>query len=199
MKEDDPQSVLLMPLLEGTDGKIKMSKSYPDHCINLTDQPADMFGKFMSIPDSLITRYMELVTTATPEIIERTNAQMAANQVNPRNVKADLARWVVGQFYSADDAKAAEEAFNKQFRDSEIPDDIPEVSVSAEDVFHLPTFMANHQLAPSKSEARRLIIGGGVKLNGHKIEDVDYELSGKTHQSSILQVGKRRFIRVNFT
>lgn len=194
----DPQSVLLMPLLEGTDGKVKMSKSYPEHCINLTDPPAVMFGKLMSISDNLIVPYTKLLTTCSPEVIQQLKRQLETHSANPRDIKAELGKWIVAEYYSREDAGAAEDAFIKQFKHNEIPEDIPEVSLSADQHFHLPTLMAEQQLAPSKSEARRLIVGGGVKLDGQKIADTDYEFAGKPQQSMVLQVGRRRFLRLNF-
>jgi tyrosyl-tRNA synthetase len=197
-KQGDPQSVLLMPIIEGTDGKIKMSKSYPDHCINLTDNPQTMFGKLMSIPDNLIIPYMEHLTACNPEMIKSIKFQLDTGSVNPRDVKAEMAKWIISEYYTREDAVAAEEAFIRQFQKNEIPEDIAEVTVQADHFFHLPTLMAEQQLAPSKSEARRLIIGGGVKLNGQKIADVDHEFSGKAGQDIVLQVGKKRFVRLKF-
>lgn len=194
----DPQCVLLMPIIEGTDGKMKMSKSNPEHCINLTDPPQEMFGKLMSIPDRLIIPYMELLTNCNPDIIRQVKVQLESGIVNPRNVKAEMAKWIVGEYYSRDDALAAEEAFVKQFRNREIPTDIPMLTLTADLHYHLPTLMAEHQLASSKSEARRLIQGGGVKLDEHRIIDIDHEFSGKPQQEIVLQVGRRRFLKLVF-
>ncbi len=195
---ENPQSVLLMPIIEGTDGKIKMSKSYPDHCINLTDPPSEMFGKLMSIPDSLIVRYLQLLTSCPPDMGEKVQFQMDSGQVNPRDIKSELARWVVTEYYSSDEALAAKEAFARQFQKNEIPEDIPIQTLQALQHFHLPTIMAEFGLASSKSEARRLIQGGGVKLNSQKVEDMDYEFSGQLNQEFILQVGRRRFLKLVF-
>jgi tyrosyl-tRNA synthetase len=194
----DPQSVLLMPIIEGTDGKVKMSKSYPEHCINLTDPPPQMFGKLMSIPDSLIVPYMQLLTTANPEMIGQLQAQLESGVVNPRDMKVELAKWIIGEYYSRDEAMQAEEAFVRQFQKNEIPEDIPEVRLVPNQHYHLPTVMTEHSLAPSKSEARRLVQGGGVKLNGQKIADPDHEFMGQAAQNWVLQVGKRRFLRLIF-
>ncbi len=194
----DPQSVLLMPIIEGTDGKVKMSKSYPEHCINLTDPPSEMYGKLMSIPDSLIISYIELLTSCTPELVTQLRGQLESGAANPRDIKSELAKLIISEYYSRDDANAAEEAFVKQFKRNEIPDNIPEAVLKGDEHYHLPTVMVEHQLAPSKSEARRLIQGGGVKLNSVKIEDMDYEFSGKSQQSMVLQVGRRRFLKLIF-
>lgn len=197
-KQGEPQSVLLMPLIEGTDGKVKMSKSYPEHCINLTDSPEEMFGKLMSIPDTLITPYLELLTSCSADMVEQLKFQMQTGAVNPRDVKVELAKWIISDYYSREDATTAEEAFIRQFQKHEVPQDIPEVTVESEQFLHLPSVMHQYDMVPSKSEARRLIVGGGVKLNGQKITDVDYEFSGKAGQEMVLQVGKRRFLRLKF-
>ncbi len=194
----NPQSVLLMPLIEGTDGKVKMSKSYPEHCINLTDSPQEMFGKLMSIPDTLIIPYLEYLTSCSPDIISQIKFKLNTGSSNPRDIKAELAKWIVGEYYSKEDATGAEEAFIRQFKKNEIPEDIPELVLQSNQHYHLPTLMAEQQMASSKSEARRLIQGEGVKLDNQKISDTDYEFQGKPQQDMILQVGRRRFLRLRF-
>jgi tyrosyl-tRNA synthetase len=194
----NPQSVLLLPLIEGTDGKIKMSKSYPDHCVNLTDLPQEMFGKIMSIPDHLILRYAELLTTIMANSLNQLKTQIETGAVNPRDIKAELAKWIIGEYYSREDAVAAEEAFVKQFKHNEVPEDIEEALLNGDQHYHLPTLIAEHKLAPSKTEARRLILGGGVKLNRQKVSDADYEFSGRAGQEMVLQVGRRRFVKLIF-
>lgn len=195
---NNPQSVLLMPLIEGTDGKIKMSKTYPDHCINLTDSPSDMFGKIMSIPDTLIVRYAQLLTNYPPSVIDQLTYHLDNHSVNPRDVKIELAKWLIGEYHSFEAAAEAEAAFVRQFKNNEIPDDIPEVHLVVGQSYHLPTLMADHNLAPSKAEARRLIHGGGVKLEGNKISDPEAEITASQPGSLVLQVGKRRFLRLDF-
>ncbi len=194
----DPQSVLLLPLIEGTDGKVKMSKTYPDHCINLTDPPKIMFGKLMSIPDALILRYLELLTACSEELLIQMKVGMEIGEINPRDVKAELAKWLVTEYYSRDESNAAAEAFRKQFQEQEIPKDIPEACLQADLHYHLPTVMVEHEMAPSKAEARRLIQGGGVRLDSQKIQDTDFEFNGKARQEMILQVGRRRFLKLVF-
>lgn len=201
--KEEPQLVLLLPLLEGTDGKIKMSKSYPDHCINLTDTPEMMFGKMMSLPDEMIARYETLLTPMSKEQIEDQVRRFALppeqGGINPRDAKALLGKWIVGQYYGQDAADSAEAAFISQFTRKEIPDDIPEITLAANTDHHVPTLLTEHALTPSKGEARRLIQGGGVKLNGEeKLTDPDAQLNYPPAMELVLQVGKRKFIKIHF-
>lgn len=203
-----PQMVLLMPLLEGTDGKIKMSKSYPEHCINLTDRPEEMFGKLMSVPDEMITRYEGLLTKISQKELDEKTAKLgkpvSEGGLNPRDAKATLAKWIVAQYYTEAEADAAEQHFINLFRNKQLPDDMPEITLAAGTEHHLPTLIVEHQLAPSKGEARRLVQGGGVRLiegeavEGSKVTDPDFQLTGTAGQTLVLQVGKRKFIRIHF-
>lgn len=194
----DAQMVLLMPLLEGTDGKVKMSKSYPDHCINLTDSAEDMYGKLMSIPDEMIARYELLLNLLSEEQLQEQEQQMQGGLINPRDVKMHLAKFLVSQYHDPEDAERGEQAFITKFQKRDIPEDIPEISLAANTSIGLTTLMIEQQLAPSKNEARRLIQGGGVKLDGEKVADLEAQLSYEAGQSLVLQVGKRKFLRLNF-
>lgn len=200
-----PQMVLLMPLLEGTDGKVKMSKSYPEHCINLTDTPEDMFGKLMSVPDEMIARYEELLTLIAPDVLKEKVDGMAQGRLNPRDVKAQMGKTVVAQYYDSAAAEAAEQHFINLFKKKELPTEMPEKSIPAGTEVHLPTLMVDEAMAPSKGEARRLIQGGGVRLyanaegEGVKVTDPDHMLKGEAGTALILQVGKRKFIRLIFS
>lgn len=194
------QMVLLMPLLEGTDGKIKMSKSYPEHCVNLTDAPADMYGKLMSIPDELIARYERLLGLLDETQIADQQSNFDAGVLNPRDVKGNLARYIVSIYYGLDAGEEAERQFINQFRNKEIPTDIPEVSLAADTAHGLIDVMVENQLAPSRNEARRLVQGGGVKLHRDgditKIEDVDATIQESAGTNLVLQAGKRKFLRL---
>lgn len=196
-RERDPQMVLLMPLLEGTDGKIKMSKSYPEHCINLTDTPEDMFGKLMSIPDPLLGRYELLLGLLNEAQLDEQTQQITSGQLNPRDVKVYMAKYLIGLYHGTDAAERAEQDFITRFQKRDIPQDIPDVSLAAGEPHLLTGLMVTHQLAPSRNEARRLIQGGGVKLNGDKIEDPEHTLSLSPGEQVVLQVGKRKFVRLN--
>jgi tyrosyl-tRNA synthetase len=195
----NPQMVLLLPLLEGTDGKVKMSKSYPEHCINFTDTAEDMFGKLMSIPDELILRYETLLSILPPDQLQQHAMLLedpAKHGINPRDIKAGMAKYIVAQYHDAQAAEASEEAFVNRFRNKELPADMPEATLEAGVSYNIIDLIAQHELAASKSEAKRLVQGGGVKLNGtDKLSDIDATLQLNAGESVILQVGKRKFIR----
>ena len=175
---------MLLPLLEGTDGVVKMSKSYPEHCISLTDSPQDMLGKIMSIPDSLILRYYLLLTDTEVKEIEG----------NPRDLKMKLAKTIVTEYYSAEEADKAEQEFINIFSKKGLPDEMEEYAVPEGTL--LVDFIADKGLAASKGEARRLIQGGGVKIEGEKVGDVNQKIDFQGRDSLVLQVGKRRFARL---
>jgi tyrosyl-tRNA synthetase len=195
----NPQMVLLLPLLEGTDGKIKMSKSYPEHCINFTDTAEDMFGKLMSIPDELILRYETLLSILPPDQLQQHAtilADPAKHGVNPRDIKAGMAKYIVAQFYDAQQAEASEVAFVNRFRNKEMPTEMPEATLVAGQTYAIIDLLAQFELANSKSDAKRLVQGGGVKINGtDKLSDVDATLQLNVGESVVLQAGKRKFIR----
>ncbi len=195
----NPQMVLLLPLLEGTDGKIKMSKSYPEHCINFTDAPEEMFGKLMSIPDDMILRYETLLSILPPEQLQQHAtilADPAKHGVNPRDIKAGMAKYIVAQFYDAQQAEASEVAFVNRFRNKELPTEMPEATLVAGQTYAIIDLLAQFELATSKSDAKRLVQGGGVKINGvEKISDPDATLVLSAGESVVLQAGKRKFIR----
>ena len=143
-----PQSVLTLPILEGLDGVQKMSKSLNNH-IGILDAPNDMFGKCMSIPDTLIIRYLSLLTNATAD--DLTNAQQRLDSgENPRNLKLELATAIVERFHSPSDAHAANENFINVFSNKAIPTDIPEVSIPPNTTLSIIPFLCDQQLAPSK-------------------------------------------------
>ena len=195
----NPQMVLLMPLLEGTDGKVKMSKSYPEHCINFTDTAEDMFGKLMSIPDDMILRYETLLSILPPDQLQQ-HAMLLEDPVkhgiNPRDIKAGMAKYIVAQYHDAQAAEASEQAFVNRFRNKEMPTEMPEATLEAGQSYNIVDLIAKYELAPSKSEAKRLLQGGGVKLNGtDKLSDLDATLTLDVGESLVLQVGKRKFIR----
>ena len=187
-----PQLVMLLPLLEGTDGVVKMSKTYPDHCISLTDSEVDMFGKLMSIPDHLISRYFSLLTDASKEELETIDKQIADGSVNPRDIKIRLAYTITAEYHGEDGAKRGQEAFINVCSNRGIPDDIQEVSgMNGKGVLDV---LVELGFVASKGEAKRLIQGGGVKIDGEKIADVGYTLN--FDDSVILQAGKRKFAKL---
>jgi tyrosyl-tRNA synthetase len=168
-----------------------MSKSY-GNSINFNDSPDDMFGKSMSIPDALIYRYFELATNV-PDL-DGVKAALDDSETNPRNLKVRLGQELVRSFYGEDAAREAYDRFTTMFVKKEIPDDIPEMSIGAGS-YMLADFIAEHQLATSKSEARRLIQGGGVSIDGEKVIDERASFSPST-DGVVLKVGKRKFLKV---
>lgn len=187
-----PQLVMLLPLLEGTDGVVKMSKTYPEHCISLTDSAKDMFGKLMSIPDNMITRYYSLLTDATKDELETYDKQIADGSINPRNIKMQLAHTITEEYHGKEGADKAQEEFINVVSNKGIPEDIEEVRV--EDGKNILDLLTELKFAASRGEAKRLIQGGGVKIDGEKIADMGYTFAIK--DSVILQAGKRKFAKL---
>lgn len=187
------QMAMTMPLLVGLDGQKKMSKT-SNNFIALTDEPSEMFGKTMSIPDELIPNYYLLAANASSEEAEQIEKQLKDAAVNPRDLKVELAKRIVAIYYSETDANAAEEGFIKQFKEHKIPDDIPEFKLDS--TITLADLMVQSKLCASKGEAKRLIAGGGVKLDGEKLDDFQEEISLNGSGEKVLQVGKRKFIKL---
>lgn len=185
-----PQDIVMVNLLVGLDGKEKMSKSL-DNYIGVTEDPNSMFGKVMSIPDSLIETYFTLCTDETPEKIQRYMLEMKKGK-NPRDVKALLAEKIVTIYHDEKKAKNAKEEFEKVFSKKELPTNIPEVKIEGN--YDLPLFLIEIGAASSNSEARRLIEQGGVRIDGAKITDPKSDIS--THRGMIVQVGKKKVLKV---
>ena len=185
-----PQNIVTVPLLEGLDGKKKMGKS-EDNYIAVADLPKDMYGKTMSIPDDLILRYFELVTDVSLEDIEEMAALMKKGE-NPRNLKMRLARELVTLYHDADAAIFAEEQFIKVFSDNKLPDDIPEMIFKEKSMLIVDLLFVS-ELVSSKSEARRLVQGGGVKVDSERVLGIELEVP-ISKKGVLIQVGKRRFL-----
>lgn len=187
-----PQMVFLLPLIEGTDGLVKMSKTYPEHCISLTDSAKDMFGKLMSIPDTLIVKYYTLLTDVPTEEINKIGQQLKDSSVNPRDIKMRLAFMVTEEYHGKDGAQHAQDEFINVVSNKGIPDDIEEVSgMNGKGILDV---LMELKFVQSKGEAKRLIQGGGVKLNGEKIADMAYVLDFE--EDVVLQAGKRKFAKL---
>lgn len=184
-----PQAVITAPLLVGLDGVQKMSKSL-DNYVGLTDEPADMFGKIMSIPDGLIGPYFELCTDVPQPQIDAVVANIASG-ANPRDTKASLAREIVRIYHGEKAAEAAEQAFNDQFRDKKMPTDIAEHKTKKGS--ELADVLLEAKLVASKSDYRRLVMQAGVRLNNTVISPEDEVV---LQDGDIVQVGKRRFIKL---
>lgn len=193
----EPQVGVCNPILIGTDGVEKMSKSLGNY-IGINETPEDMYGKVMSIPDELMLSYYELITTVSMEEIGRIKTGLENGSVHPRDAKRRLAREIVARFHGVSAASYAEEQFDLVFKQNSIPDDIPEFSISASDMtdgrIWIVKLMVLTGLASSNGEARRLIKQGGVKLDGTPVTDDNLEL--QISDSMVLQVGKRKFARV---
>ncbi len=189
-----PQVVLTMPLLVGLDGVQKMSKSL-DNYVGITDEPADMFGKLMSVSDELMWRYFELLSFRSTADLDALR-QRARDGMNPRDIKFLLAGELVARFHGDGAAAAAKDAFIKRFKHKEIPEDVEEVTVSAsQGRLGIANLLREARLVASNGEAFRLIEQGAVRIDGERIEDRGLEIAaGTTH---IYQVGKRRFARVS--
>jgi tyrosyl-tRNA synthetase len=186
----EPQCILTMPLLEGTDGVDKMSKSKGNY-IGITETPDSMFGKLMSISDTLMWRYFELLSFRSEDDIAALQ-QAIQDGANPRDTKVALAQEIVARFHSQKDAEEALARFEARFRDGAIPDDMPEVQVAGAPLGILKV-LREAGLVASGAEAQRNVEQGGVRVNGDRIEDKGLQLSAGTY---VVQVGKRKFARV---
>ncbi len=195
--KNDVQIGLFMPILEGTDGVKKMSKSLGNY-IGINEEPNEIYGKTMSIPDELIIRYYELTTDVHPDEIESMKQQLKEISVNPRDLKMKLAREVVALYHGQDAALKAEENFKSIFQKGAMPEDIEEAVINASDIIdgkiNAPKLLTLAKLAPSTSEARRLITQGSFKINEEKFDQVNVELA--INSGDIIQVGKRRFAKL---
>jgi tyrosyl-tRNA synthetase len=191
----EPQCCLTLPLLEGTDGVQKMSKSYGNY-IGLTDEPAEKFGKVMSIPDELMVKYLRLCTALSVEEVDVIEQELTSGVLHPNLAKRRLAREIVTLYDSADAALAAEVAFDRLFKDHQAPEDVPEYAVDPSDPMHLPALLKEVGLASSTSEARRLIDGGGMRIDGEPVSPGTYDIAWSAIDGAIMQAGKRRFARV---
>ncbi|HMS34072.1 MAG TPA: tyrosine--tRNA ligase [Ignavibacteria bacterium] len=188
----EQQVVITMPLIEGTDGYEKMSKSL-DNAIGITEEPKNIFGKTLSIPDALIYKYFELTTRTSKEELKQIRKGLENGEANPRDVKRRLGFELVKLYYDEDTANKTIEEFDKIFIKKEIPDDIPEINVS-EDSMKLTDLMTANNLAESKTAARKLIEQGAVSINGKKESDVNSVIS--IINGMVIKVGKRKFLKV---
>lgn len=185
------QIVMTMPIIEGTDGKLKMSKSYGNY-VAFNDPPQEMFGKLMSIPDALIVKYMRLLTDIPEEEIEKYKREMKEGRVNPRDVKLKLAHWITEFFYGKEQADLAQQEFIRVFSKKELPSEMEEVKVvSGESIVDL---LVRIGAASSRSEAKRLIFQGAIKLDGNKVSDIKFSIEPKGE--IVLRVGKRKFYKL---
>ncbi len=191
----EPQVALCMPLLEGTDGVRKMSKSYGNY-VGLTDAPDDMFGKVMSIPDEMIVRYYRLATKVPVAEVDAIEASLADGSGDPNRLKRRLARTIVDNYHGAGKGEEAEEAFNRVHRNREVPEDVAEFAADLSGEVYLAGLLQEVGFAKSAGEGRRLIDGGGVKLDGCAVPAKGYNVAGADLDGKVLQAGKNRFVRI---
>ncbi len=195
-RNQEPQVVLTMPLLEGLDGVNKMSKSLGNY-IGISESPDDIFGKILSISDELMFRYYELLSDLSMAEISRLKQDMEAGKIHPKAVKVQLARELVTRFHDVDAANAAERNFEQVFKKHELPQEIPEKEIQTDDsAVWLPRLLVQAKLVKSTSDGRRMITQNAVSVDGTKVTDINAEIPARG--SALLQVGKRRICRVLF-
>jgi len=191
MMGQKPQHVFFTPLLVGTDGKMKMSKSL-DNYISVDDIPNEMYGKVMSLPDELIMDYFELITDVPDKELAEFRQQMKTNSINPMELKKRLAYEIVTEFHNADAAQAAENHFGTVFQKRDLPDEIPEFKLKISNPMDITEILASANLVKSKGEAKRLVSQNAVEIDGEKISESMTLLK----EGSIIKVGKRRFLKI---
>jgi tyrosyl-tRNA synthetase len=194
-----PQIAVTMPILVGTDGTEKMSKSLGNY-IGVSEKPSEIFGKIMSIPDNIMIEYFRLLTRLSPEDIIDIKEDIKKGSTNPSVAKRKLSRMIIEYLYSSDDAEKAEEEFDLIFKRKEIPGDIEEFKLNKKilnnNKIWIVKLMVDAGMAKSNGEARRLISQGAVKINGEKVEDEDLELEISSLNEKVLQRGKRYFKKI---
>ncbi|MDS1004377.1 tyrosine--tRNA ligase [Clostridium sporogenes] len=187
--DQESQVAILMPLLEGTDGKDKMSKSLGNY-IGINEDANDIYGKVMSIPDEMIVKYYELATDIHPDEVAKIKARLEKENVNPRDIKMELAKEIVRLYHGEESAIKAEENFKNIFQQGNIPEEIDTLKVSLDEI-NIVDLIVNAKFATSKNEARRLVKQEAVKINGEKVDE-----ECKIKDEDILQVGKKKFIKI---
>lgn len=189
----EKQVALTLPLLEGLDGERKMSKSLGNY-IGIDEEPNEMFGKAMSIPDELMIKYYQLATDFPMEEIEKIERGLQDGSVHPRDAKMNLAAKFVEMYHGKEEAEAARTHFKTVFQQRALPTDIPERKWDGNETIWIVDLLVELGMLPSKSEARRMIQNGGVRINGEKVEDVQLQVEMK--EDFIIQVGKRKFLKI---
>jgi tyrosyl-tRNA synthetase len=192
----EPQIAITLPVLEGIDGVQRMSKSLGNY-IGVSEKPTEIFGKIMSIPDTLVIRYFELLTPVSPSEIEKRSRAVASGSVNPRDLKSELAETIVSIYHGEALAATAREEFDRVFRDKGVPDDVASFEIAAPGgKFWIVNLLREAKLVSSGSEGRRLVRQGAVEIDGVPIVDEEAEISLEEGKEILIRVGKRRFARV---
>jgi tyrosyl-tRNA synthetase len=189
------QVALTMPILVGLDGQRKMSKSLGNY-VGISEAPSDMFGKLMSLSDAMMWPYFDLVTDRTPEQIAALADEVKSGVKHPMDVKMSLAKEIISGFHGEAAAEKAAVEFQRVFRDREAPDEAPERKIPRGSAKRLTAFLVEQGLAPSRSEADRLVKQGGVELDGARISDVKHELDLTERREFLLRAGKKKFLRI---
>ncbi len=191
----EPQVMMTMPILPGTDGVIKMSKSI-GNTVDLLDEPTNMFGKLMSIPDNLIVNYLQYAAFADPSTIEQATKDFEGGIVNPRDIKLMMAEKVVDIWHGEGAGKSCREEFLRVFSEHSLPSDIPDVALEHEDYpIQIAKLLTKLELVPSTSEARRLVQSNAVKIDEELIDDPTKEIH-EPKKPVLIKVGKRRYVRL---
>ena len=189
-----PQGIIIMPILEGTDGVEKMSKSLGNY-ISITDTPREMFGKVMSIPDTMITRYLQYAANASEAEVKAMSEGLANDTIHPRTAKVETAMRTVALYHGEEAGKAAFEEFERIFVKKDVPDEIEERIITDLGTNPLVVDVLAHTgMVASKGEARRLIQGGGASIDGEKVQDINDTIDLSSPR--ILKTGKRKFLKV---
>ncbi|HHS51171.1 MAG TPA: tyrosine--tRNA ligase [candidate division Zixibacteria bacterium] len=189
----EPQVIMTMPLIEGTDGERKMSKSY-DNYVGLTQAPVEMFGRLMSVPDSMIVKYYQLAAFADSALLEEVRRKLDSGEINPMDLKKDMAVRVISLYHPREAAISAREEFERVFSKGEEPEDMPTAKYNAGTKIWIVEILRENGLVKTGGEARRLITQGAVSIDGEKIDDDKLEIS--IDKRIVIKVGKRRFLEV---
>jgi tyrosyl-tRNA synthetase len=189
----EPQNIITMPLLEGTDGVQKMSKSL-GNSIGVMDSPGEMFGKIMSISDDLMWRYFELLSDIAASDLKTFRDQAVSGEMNPKHIKVQLGKELVTRYHSEDAAEQAAQEFENVFKDKNLPTDIPTIKTWGGEPRWIGKVLVDSKVCPSTSDAKRMIKQGAVSVDGEKVTDENLALNGD--QEYMIKVGKKRFLKI---
>ena len=187
-----PQVAITFPLLVGTDGKKKMSQSLNNY-ISVTDSPENIYGKIMSLPDEAMWDYFLLLSDLKLDEIAETKKLVLSEEMNPFNVKKSLGRIIINELFDEPMSRIAEQSFNNITINKNIPDKIPEISIKDGEV-HIPSLLTDNKITKSNSEARRIILSGGFKIDNIKYLELD--IGSESIIDKTLQIGKRNFLKI---
>jgi tyrosyl-tRNA synthetase len=190
----EPQVIITMPLLEGLDGVEKMSKTL-DNYVGITESPDEIYGKIMSITDPMMFRYYELLTDEPLSQIEKWKIEVKERKIHPKDLKSQLARSIVSDFWGNEEAGKAVEEFERIFKKKELPSKIKEIEIKTPEI-SLIDFLVEKNIFPSRGEAKRTVRQGGVYLDGERIEDIGFQINLKDKSEIVLKIGKKNFYKI---